>query len=446
MRKDNQLQLDFPTIFGKKVEATFDGGNITSDGGVLFLRMIEDQTRIVGRIVSCLPEGRDKRYVQHSLRELVEQRVYQISCGYEDANDCNDLRSDPAFKTVCGRNPESDSDLASQPTMTRLENSVSRTTLYRLAGAFIDSFIDSYVHQPRAIILDIDDTDDTTHGAQQLSMFNGYHNEYCYQPMHIYEGQSGKLITTILRPGKRPSGKDIVSILKRVVSRIRKIWPKTEIIVRGDSHFSTPEVHDYCEEHDVHYVLGQTGNKALLLQGAGIVAQAKRLYDRKQEKVRLYHSMYYQAGSWSKKLRIVMKVEVSTEGTNVRFVTTDFERCRASFVYEKIYCARGRMELFIKNHKTYLHSDRTSCHRFTANQFRLFLHSAAYVLLHDLSNRGLRGTNWAGAQFDTIQKRLLKVGARIQELVTRIKIHFPTSFPLKNEYFQLVSRLAPAPT
>ena len=441
MRKDNEMKLDFASISGKKVEATFDGGNLTSDGGVLHLRAVDKAIGLIDRLCGCIADDRHPSYVAHSLSDLLRQRIFQIACGYEDANDCNSLRADPAFKMACNRLPESGDDLASQPTMSRLENRVRRPELYRLARAFVDVFLSSYDKAPEAIILDIDDTDDETHGGQQLSLFNGHYDEHCYMPLHIYEGQSGKLITTILRPGSRPTGAQIVMIIKRLVAYIRAVWPEVMIILRGDSHFSCPEVHDFCEENDLFYMLGQGGNSRLNALGEPLLEQAKALCSAKDQPVRLFTSFSYQAKSWRKPRRIIFKAEVTQQGPNPRYVVTNLESSRPSFLYEWVYCGRGRMEGYIKNHKNALSSDRTSCHRFEANQFRLLLHSAAYVLLHALGTDGLAGTKWVSAQFDTIQKRLLKVGARITELATKIKIQFPGAFPLKATYHRLGATL-----
>ena len=229
-----------------------------------------------------------------------------------------------------------------------------------------------------------------------------------------------------------------------MVIHIRKAWPHVQIFVRADSHFSTPEVHTFCEDHQVYYVLGQAGNEKLDKLGHPLLEQAQHLYQTTKEKVRLFGSFLYQASTWSKPRRIVFKAEVTPEGTNPRFVVTNLESSQASFIYDQIYCARGKMEGFIKDHKTHLHSDRTSCHRFTANQFRLFLHSAAYVLLHALCEKGLQATQWAKAQFDTIQKRILKVGARVRELATKVQFHFPTSFPLKEVFTRIIRSLTAA--
>jgi hypothetical protein len=441
MRKDNQTVLPFASISGKKVEADFDGGILTSDGGALFLREVESKVGVIRRLENALRDHRHQSYIEHSYEDLLRQRVFQIACGYEDANDCNDLRRDPGLKAACGRLPVRGEDLASQPTMSRLENSVSRKDLYRMAQALVDSFLCSYESPPESIILDADDTDDPTHGAQQLSFFNGYYNEYCFMPLHIYEGQSDKLITTILRSGKRISGKEMVTILKRLVPYIRKSWPKVKILLRADSNFSAPEVHDWCEKENVYYILGQAGSAPLKEKANVLLEQARLLYQHSQKKIRLFTSFNYQAGSWKKPRRIVAKVEVSSQGENIRFIVTNLQSSQPSFIYDTIYCARGRMEGFIKNHKTFLLSDRTSCHSFKANQFRLFLHSAAYVLLGYLAEKGLYGTKWTKAQFNTIQNRILKVGARVRELNTIIKFHFPTSFPLKEVFERLLINL-----
>jgi len=437
MNKDIQITLPFASISGKKVTADFDGGSLSSNAGVLFLREVERGTGLIKRLADVLTDRRHQSYVDHPYETLLRQRIFQIACGYEDANDCNELRRDPLIKAACERPPISGDDLASQPTMTRLENSVSGTDIYRLTRALVDGFLDSYDRPPEAIILDADDTDDTTHGDQQLALFNGYYGEYCFMPLHIYEGRSGRLITTILRPGKRLDGKQMVSILKRLVAYIRNRWPQVKIFLRGDGHFSVPEVHDWCEGHEVEYVLGQAGNSVLKKQAAVLLGQASQLYHDTGEKVRLFTSFFYQAESWRKPRRIICKVEVGALGENLRFVVTSIQSSRPSFLYKTIYCARGRMENYIKNHKTFLHSDRTSCHRFQANQFRLVLHSAAYVLLHTLAQEGLKGTQWINAQFNTLQNRFLKVGARVCERVTRIKLHFPTAFPLKDVFLTI---------
>lgn len=442
MEENNRLELEFPSVRGKRMIADFDGGVVTSDAGILFLRQTERIVGVVNRMTACIPDRRHQSYVDHTMRELLTQRVMQIACGYEDADDSDSLRRDPAVKIACGRSPVTGEDLASQPTMSRLENSISRSTLYRIGQAFVEGFIASYHRAPKKIILDLDDTDDPTHGAQQLSLFNAYYDEYCYLPLHIYEGYSGKLILPVLRPGKRPKGQEVVAILKRVIRLIREHWPKVRIVIRGDSHFSSPELFDLCAGmHKVHFVVGLSNNKALAALVEDAVNRVEDAYKQVGEKVKIFVEFPYQAKSWSDAQRVICKIEVNEQGRNVRFIVTDMHGGGPQRMYDRCYCARGRMENFIKNHKTYLHSDRTSCHVFEANHFRLFLHSAAYVLLHALDEKGLRHTSLAGSQFDTIILKVLKIGAEVIERLSQIRIHLPTSSPFKQLYERIYGNL-----
>jgi hypothetical protein len=252
-------------------------------------------------------------------------------------------------------------------------------------------------------------------------------------PLHVYEGLSGRLITTILKPGKRSDGKQVLSIVKRIVGYLRNQWPDTLIIFRGDSHFAYPEVMEYIEQTDnTMYVTGLTGNSRLMKDADALVERATKLYNKYGRKIVLFHSFYYQAATWNRPRRVVVKAEVSEQGKNIRFIVTNMEEAKASVLYQDIYCARGEDELFIKEHKVYLKSSRTSCHKFTANQFRLFLHSAAYVLLHTLKTEVLRATPFANASFETIRNRIFKINSQVRELKTRIKIELPSSFPLKD--------------
>jgi len=429
--------LIFTDISNKKVNVDFNGGEITSDTGLLFLREIEKRTDIIKKLSQIIKDKRHQSYTIHDIYTLLRQRIFQIASGYEDGNDCDNLRTDPSLKFSCDRLPISGSDLASQPTMCRLENTISRTDLYRIAQVILEIFIDSYNKPPAGIIIDIDDTADPTHGSQQLSLFNSYHDTHCYMPIHIYEGKSGKLITSILRPGKRPTGKEIVAILKRIVKRIRKSWPKVGIILRGDSHYSTPEVHDFCTENNVNFVLGQTPNNILYDKAKSIMEKAKELYSIHKYPIKLFAEFEYQAQSWSLPRRIIVKAEYTKKGANTRFIVTNLIHNNIKFIYQTIYCGRGTMELYIKEHKNHLASDRTSCSSFSANQFRLFLHSAAYVLLHTFRAQCLQATEFAHAQFDTIRLKLLKIGAQVREMITRVKFHLPSSFPYKKIFIQI---------
>lgn len=423
----------FP-VHRKPVTLTFSEDKISSDGGLLLLREVENQLGLIKNLTAVLTDERDQRYVDHSYEEILRQRIFQIASGYEDANDCNSLRDDPVLKMCAGRLPENGASLASQPTMTRFENSVSRSDLYRIAKVFADHFLNSYSQEPPVIIIDCDDTNNNTHGDQQLALFNQYYKEYCFMPLHIYEGLSGKLITTLLKPGRRAKGVNIFSILRRLIQYIRSHWKKTLIVVRGDSHFASKDLMDWANQQDqVSFLTGMGTNSKLKEQVKSHIQTARELYQQKKQKIKLYHSFTYQAETWAHPQRVIAKIEYTAMGLNLRFVVTDLREFRAQSLYEKGYCGRGRMELNIKDHKTYLKSDRSSCNKFEANQFRLFLHSAAYVLIHTLKSEVLKGTDLAMATMNTIQLKLFKVAVKVKEMKTRIKLEFPAATAQKDK-------------
>jgi hypothetical protein len=422
--------LHLAPLEDKALLVDFDGGRLSSDGGLILLGDPDAHLGLTRALAAVLRDPRDPRRVDFTLHDLLKQRVLQITSGYADANDANTLRHDPIFKLLMGRLPESGPPLASQPTISRFENRVSRTELYRLARVFVDQFMAAYDRPPPLIVLDFDDTEDPAHGEQEHIRYDGYYGGYCFLPLHVYEGLSGRLITTIFK-SKRFSAAQMLAVLKRLVKHLRHSWPDTRIVVRGDSHFAYPEVMQWIEtQAHLHYVTGLTSNAVLKKLAHEVVEQAKSAYARDGGKVTRFHSTHYQAGTWSQPRRVVIKVEVSAQGVNTHFVVTDLEQARTRVLYRQLYCARGQMENEIKDHKRYLKSDRTSCHRFEANQFRLFLHSAAYVLLDTLRREVLQGTPWASATMETIQLRLLKLGARVHELTDRIKISLPSSCPM----------------
>ncbi|GMT46404.1 MAG: IS1380 family transposase [bacterium] len=430
--RNRGFSLPLSGIDSTRIEIDFNGGALSSDAGVLLLRETERQMGILDQITGCIADERDQRYVTQSVKAMLSQRVYQIACGWEDGNDCDHLREDPIFKMAADRRPKTGAPLASQPTMSRFENSISVKELYRIAETFVHTFIAGYDKAPKVIVLDFDDTVDPVHGQQQLSLFNGYYGEYCYCPLHVYEGLSGKFITALLKPGKRSSGQQSLAILKRLVNKLRQVWPKTLLVFRADGHFSSPVIHQWIEgQKNVYFITGLTSNAVLRERCKGVRERAKRLYQEQHQPVKLYHSFYYQANSWEQAYRIVAKIERGDRGENIRFVVTNMYLAKTRMVYEYIYCRRGNMENMIKEHKVYLKSDRTSCHRFAANQFRLFIHSAAYVLLHALRSHVLKHTQFARASFETLRVKLLKIGAQVQEMRTRIKVQLPESYPHK---------------
>ncbi|MDD2599323.1 MAG: IS1380 family transposase [Kiritimatiellae bacterium] len=431
MKDTTTLQLQFAPLKGKKVTACFDEPLVSSDGGVLYMREVDQQIRLMDRLVKAIDDPRRQSHIAHKLGELLRQRTYQISCGYEDADDCDHLRADPALKAAVGRDPVDDSSLGSQPTMTRLENAVTHRDLLRMGYAFVEHFIASYETTPELIVLDMDPTADHAHGYQQLLLFNAYEDEYCFMPFHVYEGLSGKYITSVLRAGKTPTASEIISVLKRIVRRIRKAWPKVRIVFRADSHHTKPAVISWMEAYNVEFITGLGRNNKLGKLFALAIQEAETKYRRTKRPVRTYASAHYAAGTWEKAQRVICRVHVTEKGTDVRYIVTSFQEAGAKYLYEVVYCARGKMELMIKDHKVALKSDRTSCHRKEANQFRLFIHSAAYVLMHAFRSNLLRGSEFATAQFDTIRLRLLKIGARVEVGKTFIRFHFPDSYPLQ---------------
>jgi hypothetical protein len=437
--------LDLFPVLNKKIELSFSGERISSDGGLLLLREVENQVGILERISSCITDVRDSRYIDHTLKEMITQRVFQIAAGYEDCNDCNDLRSDMVMKTCANRLPQTGDDLASQPTMSRLENTVNTRDLYNIGRQLLDFFVASYSTQPGVIIIDCDDTNNNTYGQQELALFNNYYHDHCYMPLHIYEGLTGKLITTILKPGRRNKQNNVASLLKKLICHLREKWPDTLIIVRGDSHFASKDFMEWCADNPLTgYITGLSGNKKLHELARMTIDSAEREYKQYGRPVKRYHSFMYQAGSWEIPQKVVVKVEVSAMGTNIRYIVSNLAKIRAKELYEKGYCARGAMELRIKEHKLYLKSDRSSCNSFRANQFRLFMHSIAYVLLHTMQKELFKGTQYANATFKTIREKIIKTAAWVREMKTKIKIELPktcTTKALQTNAFEMLSIL-----
>jgi hypothetical protein len=422
-------QLEFTPVGGVRLQAVFDEPELSSDGGVLLVREAAEVNGIIDAMAAVIRDERSQVYVKHTLHEILTQRVVQICHGYEDANDCDKLRDDVAFKAAAGHAP-SDPSLASQPTVSRLENSVGLRDLLRLFYVFVDNFIDSYESAPECIVIDIDPTANRVYGDQQLALFNAHYDEYCLMPFHVYEGLTGRLIATVVRPGKTPTKEEIIALLKRIVRRIRARFSNTTIVVRGDSHHTKPAVLDWLEANDVRYVLGMAVNAVLCREAQEARDYVRRVQREDWRPCRRFHSFGYAAGSWSRPRRIVARVEATANGTDTRFIVTDMERVGAKFLYEKVYCDRGNAELMIKEHKCFLKSSRTSCNTAEANQFRLYLHSAAYVVMHGLRSTLLKGTEMASATFDTIRLRLLKVAARVQVAKTFVRFHMPISCPV----------------
>ena len=428
-------------VAGKELHARFDGGRLSSDGGVLLLREIENGLGLAGRLSSCMKDARDPQSTTHTQADMIRARMFAIACGYEDCDDLDVLRFDPAFKLACGRLSETGDDLMSQPTLSRLENAPSWRELGRMGLSMIDLFCDSFKSVPARIVLDIDDTPDTAHGGQQLALFNAHYDEYVFQPIHIFEATTGKPVLSLLRPGKRPSGKEAASILEHVIRRIRRNWPRVEIMLRGDGYYGTPEVMEFLEDQGCGYIFGLPGNARLNKIGqpwCEDVAVRRALAG--DDKLRRFFQVGYRAKSWSRERKMVARVEATSRGCDIRFAVTNLPG-RAKVLYEKVYCARGRMENMIKDHKLYTKSDRTSCHRWEANQFRLFLHTGAYWLLHRLRQAAPRRSPWRKATFETIRRAFLKVAARIEELKSRVRVALPSAYPYRPTFIAMAGRV-----
>ena len=418
---------------------------------------------MIPRRVGAIHDKRHASYIDHPLADLLRQRIFQTASGYADGNDANTLRRDPMFKLAVGRAPLSEgNDLASGPTLSRLENSVSRKDIYRLAKAFVEAFIASYALPPQLIVLDMDHSEDATHGQQELAFYNHHYGSHCYLPLFIFEGISGKRVTAVLRPGKRPTGKENAAIMKRVLRLIRNAWPKTHIILRGDGHFSNPELMA-LRDTDPHldFIFGLAGNKVLSPKAEPLLKQARALHrercanaQRNKEAnpaaTRLYEDVEYQARSWPKAYRVVVKAEVMALGDNPRFVVTSLADPTPESLYRDLYCARGQDENFIKAVKKDLSSDRTSDHAFLANHLRLFYSCAGYVLIHSLRENTLVRTELAKAQPVSIILKLFKLAVRVIQYKDRIKLSLPSACPMKGvlarvtELLYLVPR-PPAP-
>jgi hypothetical protein len=432
-------------VGGKPVHVAFDGGRLTSDAGVLVLAQIERQFGIAERLARCLEDPRDPQRVIHSLAEMIRFRALLVAAGYPDGNDCNFLRADPAFKLAVGRLPETGVELCSQPTMSRLENLPSATALKRMMAAMVELFCDSFEQVPRRIVLDIDDTEDRVHGQQQLSLFHAHYDSRCFLPIHIYEADSGKPVAVILRPGKTPDGAELALVLRHVVRAIRARWPKVEILIRGDGHYSRPEALDWLERNRVGYIFGLAGNKVLLRTVTPLAEDAAvARIAGEADKARRYADFRYAAKSWAVERRVIARVEASAQGSDSRFIVTNL-RGTPRWLYETVYCARGQAENLIKAHKLHLASDRTSCSKATANQFRLLVHTAAYWLLHTLRGLAPKASFWRDAQFDTIRLALIKVAGRVTELATRIKVALPSCYPHQDTLALLAARAAKLP-
>jgi hypothetical protein len=409
------------------IEARFDGPQLTSDGGLVWLAEVDATLGLCRALAAQISDWRVGPS-RHSLETLVRQRIFQIACGYEDQDDADTLRRDPLLKLVCGRVPDGP-DLASQPTLSRFENAVDFKACYRLARALLNVYLQERAHpdRPTHILIDADSTDDPTYGDQEGSAYHGYYGQHMYHPLLLFDGETDQLITAVLRPGTCHAGRGIVAILTRVVRAIRARWPEVQIEFRGDSGFALPALYDYLEAQQITYTIGLAINSRLEALAASQLAEAQQQHAETSEKVRLLGETRYAAGSWEEERRVIIKTEVLAKGPNVRFVVTT-RTDEPDSLYTFYIQRGGGPELWIKDLKDACFADRLSDHTFWANQFRLLLHAAAYWLL-DTIRRWLASLHVARMQLDTLRLRLLKIGGWVRQRLDGIRLHLASSHP-----------------
>jgi len=445
MIDNSLLPFSLPSVERKKITAAFDGGRISSDGGVMLLALAERRTGIADRLAAAITDRRDPTRIVHTLSDILRARMLAIACGYEDADDLDHLRSDPALKLACGHLPDSGRDLCSQPTMSRWENAPGLREVIRLMRVMVALYCGSYDRPPASVTLDIDDTLDVVHGHQQLSMFNAHYDERCFLPIHVYDTATSRPVAVLLRPGKTPSGQEIRGHLRRLVRMIRADWPNTHITIRGDSHYARPEVMDFCDASGIDFVFGLAGNDVLrrLVEPAADDVRVRRA-EANAAAIRRYTETRYGAKSWTADRRVAARIEATTQGLDIRYVVTSFTHGSAEWLYDSLYCARGQAENLIKLHKSQLASDRTSCRSALANQVRLVLHTAAYWLMLTVRDAIPKPQPLALAEFATLRVRLLKIAARITETATRVRIAFAAACPEADLFRSIARSLQPA--
>jgi len=428
--------MRFETQSALALEAAFDGGRITSDGGLVWLAEADSELGLCERVAEHVPEWR-KRKGRHSLQALIKQRVFQIACGYEDQNDSNSMREDPLLKLLCGSMPQSGAELASQPTISRLENAPSAGACYRMAEALFELYLGERGKEgvPEKILLDFDSTDDPTHGDQEGSYYHGYYGQHIYHPLLVFDGESGHLITALLRAGNTHGSNSAVALLKRIVGRLRNRWPEVHIELRADAGFAVPALYDYCEGQGITYTVGLITNSRLEELACDLLEEARRRYGEQQQKVKLFCEDTYQATSWEHQRKVIYKAEVMEQGTNTRFLVTT--RSDGPKDLYEFYARRGESENWIKDLKLALKADRLSCHRFMANQFRLLLHACAYWLMDALRRKLVASGARRKMQLDTLRLHLIKIGGRVRELLTKVRMHLASGHPGESSWHAL---------
>lgn len=439
MTECNRQPLLFSSLGSQKVVADFAGGRLTSDAGGLLLREVDRRIGLTSALAGCISDPRDPAKITHELRTLLAQRIFGIALGYEDLNDHQTLRDDPLLAVLTDQRPDPESPLGSPPTLCRMENTITRVSLVGMSEVFVEQFIASYRRPPRQIVLDFDATHDPVHGQQEGRFFHGFYDCYCFLPLYVFCGD--RLLCAYLRPSNIDAARHSRAVLKLLVRRIRQRWPRTRIIVRADSGFCRWKILRFCERNGLGYVIGLARNPVLQRLAEPFMQEAEDRFQRTGAKQRRFHEVHYAAKTWDRQRRVIVKAERLVQGPNCRFVVTNLHD-EPQAIYDGLYTARGEMENRIKEQQLGLFADRTSCRKFLANQFRLLLASAAYVLIEHLRRVGLGGTELAKAQVTTIRLKLFKIAARVVTSVRRVVFHLSSSYP----YQPLFRRLGPHPT
>jgi hypothetical protein len=447
--------ITFSNLGRLAVLADFAGGTITSDAGALLLRQVDRKLGLIDAINNAIPDPRNPLLTTHQQVTMLRQRIFAIALGYEDGNDHQNLRNDPLMQVITERGIDSDQPLASPPTLCRLENRITRQALVDMSKVFVETFIRSQSTPPKEITLDFDATNDPVHGNQINRFFRGYYDEYCFLPLYVFCGEH--LLCAYLRPANIDAAQHSWAILSLLVKRFRQVWPNVKIIFRGDGGFCRWKMLRWCDKHDVLYIVGLAKNSRLKQMAKPFIEQAEQQFKVDPHKQRVFGQIEYGAYTWDKSRRVIVKAEQLTQGPNLRFVVSNLPgaesegkasasegKASAQELYDNVYCKRGECENRIKEQQLGLFADRTSCHEFAANQFRVLLSAAAYVLLQQLRQVGLAGTELAEAQATTIRTKLLKIGGLLKRSARRIILHLAGGYPMQELFGRIASHLLPA--
>lgn len=435
MTECEQEFLNFPSFDRRKIETNFEGGNVSSDGGLMLLRQADRRLGLVAALDRALPDPRKPELITHRQSDLLRQRIFGIALGYEDLNDHDTLRKDLVWQTAVDR----DTELASSPTLCRLENRTDGRAAWEFHKVLLATFIASHKTPPKELVLDFDATDDRVHGRQEGRFFHGYYGNYCFLPLYVFCGE--QLLVSYLRPSNIDAARHSWAVLSLLVKGLRRAWPQVKIVLRADSGFCRWKMLRWCERNNVGYIVGLAKNKRLNALSSELQARALAEFEGTGEKQRLFCDLQYKAGTWDCKRRVIAKAEHGDKGANPRYVATNLEG-DAQALYDEVYCGRGEMENRIKEQQLGLFADRTSCCDWWANQFRLLLSSCAYVLMETIRRVGLHGTEMARSQVGTLRLKLLKIGTVILRNTRRIRLLLSSAYPYQEMFAQACARLA----